>query len=147
MKRIFVSLSFMLTVGLATGFANEKMNVPDKVKEAFKKEFTGVESVNWSDLGDYQRAAFVFGGHRTEAYFNTDGELQGTVRDLLFDQLPLAVMKAIDNRFNGAGIMVIREITNIEGTSYRITFEAQHKTYRVKVDTGGNFSELTRDKN
>ena len=146
MKRIFVSLSFMLAVGLTTVFANDEINVSDKVKEAFKKEFARAESVKWSDLGDYQLATFVFGSHRMEAYFNTDGELQGSVRDLLFDQLPLAVMRSFDNRFAGADISDIREITNTEGTSYRLTVESQHKKYHVKVDTGGNFSEIVKVK-
>src|SRR5882724_5627166 len=142
MKRILVSLSLMLTVGLATAFANDETNVTEKVKEVFKKEFAGAEFVKWSDIGEYQMATFVFGGHRTEAYFNTDGELEGSVRDLLFDQLPLVVMRSLDDRFAGALIMDIREVTNTDGTSYRVSLETSQRKYHVKVEAGGNFSEI-----
>jgi hypothetical protein len=144
MKRIFVSLSLMLAVGLTTALANDEINVGDKVKESFKKEFAGAEPVKWSDLGDYQKATFVFGGHRVEAYFNADGVLEGTARDLFFDQLPLAVMRSFDKRFAGADIIDVVEVTNTEGTSYRLTLETQHKRYRVKADTGGNILEVVK---
>ena len=146
MKRIILSLSLMLAVGLTTVLANYNTPVSDLVKESFKKEFPGVESVKWSDQGDYQKATFVFTGHRSVAYFNENGELEGSARDLFFDQLPLAVMRSFDKRFDGAYFMDVLEVTNIEGTSYRLTVEKQDKRYRVKADAGGNILDVVRVK-
>jgi len=146
MKRIIVSLSLMLAVGLTTVLANYRTSVNDLVKESFKKEFPGVESVKWSDQGDYQKATFVFTGHRSVAYFNTDGELEGSARDLFFDQLPLAVMRSFDKRFAGADFFNVLEVTNIEGTSYHLTLELKNKRYRVKADAGGIILEVVKVK-
>jgi hypothetical protein len=145
MKRIFVSLSLMLAVGLTTVFANDETDVSDKVKKSFKKEFAGVESVKWKDLGDYKMASFAFNDHRVAAYFNTNGKLEGFARDILFDQLPLAVEKSFDKRFACADFIEVLEISNREGTSYLLTLEAQNKLYRVKADPGGNILQV--DKN
>ena len=146
MKKIFLSLSLMLTVGLTTALANDELNVSKQVRQSFKKEFAGAQLVKWDDLGQYLKATFVLGGHRAEAYFNTDGELEGCIRDLFYDQLPLAVMTSLDKRFAEAAILDVREITNTEGTAYRVTLEMQNKRYRVKTDPGGNITEAEKIK-
>jgi hypothetical protein len=60
MKRIFVSLSFMLAVGLTTVFAGDKTDVNSKIKESFKKEFAGAESVKWDEVENYQKLHSFF---------------------------------------------------------------------------------------
>ena len=58
--------------------------------------------------------------------------------------MPLAVMSAVDRRFAEAAIINVREITNVDGTSYRLTLEKNNKKYKIKVDTSGNISEVDR---
>jgi hypothetical protein len=144
MKRIFVSLSLLLTVGLSSAFAADKTNVDQQVKESFKKEFSGASYVEWNEIGDYFKATFIIGGHRAEAYFTKEGELAGSARDLFYDQLPLAVMTSLDKRYASAEVMDVREINNAEGTTYHVTFRVQGKQVKVKTDTGGNI--LTTEK-
>jgi len=139
MKRIFVSLSFILLVGSTAVFAGDKTDVNAKIKESFKKEFAGVESVNWDEVGNYQRAAFLFHDRPEVAFFDEDGELLGSARNVVYDQLPLAIIKSFDKRFAGAKFLEMYEISNSEGTSYGITFETQNKCYHVKVNINGNF--------
>ncbi len=146
MKRIFVCMFLILTAGLATVFANDKTNVSEKLNEAFRKEFAKAEIIKWSDIGEYHVATFILGGGRAEAYFNTDNELVGSIRELLFYELPLVVMRSLDNRFAGADIIETREITNTEGTSYRVLLETQQKKYLVKVSASGYFSEIVKEK-
>ena len=143
MKRIFLSLSFLLTVAVTTTLANP---VSEKVLQSFKKEFAGAQAVQWNDLGEYFKASFVLGERRVEAYFNTDGELQGCVRNLFYNQLPLAVMTSVDKRFAEADILDVNEITNSSGTSYQVTLEFRNKKYRIKADPGGNLAEIEKVK-
>jgi hypothetical protein len=132
----------MLTAGLATVFANDKTNVPENLKEAFKKEFANAEILKWSDFGEYHVATFILDGGRAEAYFNADNELVGSVREVAFTQLPLVVVRSLNKRFAGADVLSIREITNTEGTSYRIFLETQQKKLYAKVSYNGNASEV-----
>jgi hypothetical protein len=85
MKKIFVSLSLMVTVALtATVFAKEKFDVNDRVKESFNKEFAGATSVKWKTVKDLRAATFIFCDHAVVAYFNDEGELLGQPGRFLF---------------------------------------------------------------
>ena len=141
MKKIILSLSLLLTTGVSVVLAAAEPKTDPRVQELFKKEFAGAESVQWSTIGDYEKVSFVLGGHRAEAYFTSEGELAGSVRDLFYDQLPLAVMKAVDNRFEGAGILDVREIANSEGTSYKLIIEKKNKKYNLSLSSNGDFIE------
>ena len=146
MKKIFVSLSLMVTVGLTTVLANDNFNVNDKIKESFKKEFAGVTSVKWEKQKDFQTATFVFYDHLVIAYFNTDGELLGSARDVAFYELPMAVIKSFDKNFAGFNPTEVIEISNREGTFYRLTIEGQNKRYNIKADAGGNILDIVKIK-
>jgi len=142
MKKIILSLSLTLTVTVTALLAAPPAPVPGPgAEESFKKEFAGAESVKWSEENGIQVASFVLGGHRTEAYFSSDGELLGSIRDLFYDQLPLAVMKAVDGKFPECDIENLREVANSDGVTYRMRIELKGKKYDLVLDTSGNYIE------
>jgi len=144
MKKIIVSLSFLLTTGLLNTFAADRIEPSKQVLDEFKKEFIAAQHVSWAKQGEYDKATFLLAGRRVIAYFNAAAQFEGCVRDIFFDQLPLTVMTAVDKRFAEAGIFDVREITNSEGTSYHITLEAKNKKYRIKVGATGNIDEVEK---
>ena len=146
MKRIFVSLLFMLAVGLTTALADNKTDVNSKIKQSFKKEFTAAEFVSWDEVGNYRIARFVFHDHAAIAYFTEDGELLGSARTILFNQLPIAVIKSFEKNFDGANFIEVSEISNMEGTSYVIKAETRNKLYHVKLNANGNILDSFRIK-
>ena len=145
MKKIILSLSLLVTAGLSTVFAARDPNPDEQVLSLFKKEFTAAENVIWSRQGDYDKATFLLAGYRVVAWFNPQtAQLEGSVREIFFDQLPLSVMTAVDRRFEGAEISNVKEINNSEGTSYRILLNAKNKKYTIKVSSGGNISDVEK---
>jgi hypothetical protein len=134
----------LLTIAASTAFANGKVRKDPGVEEVFNREFSGAENVSWSRQGEYQKAIFVLGGHRVIAYFNEDNELAGCIRDIFYDQLPLIVMKAVDNKFPRAGMQEIREITNDDGTSYLVRVELNKKKYKVRITSAGNITDIEK---
>src|SRR5690349_2047647 len=130
MKRIYLSLSLVLTMAVTAANATPDP-VSKEVQESFKKEFPNSQALSWNAVGEFMRATFLLDGQRTEAYFSEDGILQGSVRYLFFSQLPLAVMKAVEKRYTEPDALDVYEITNDEGTSYRITLDSQDKRYRI----------------
>ncbi|NOT52536.1 MAG: hypothetical protein HOP10_14800 [Chitinophagaceae bacterium] len=143
MKKIFLSLSLIMTVATAS-FANDARDPDPEVKEVFKKEFPGAQSVVWSEQDGFYKATFILANHRTIAYFDRYYELVGCVRDIFYDQLPITVMKAIDKKFPTASFSEVREITNDDGTSYLLKIEEGSKKYKVKVTSEGSFTEITK---
>jgi hypothetical protein len=146
MKNLFVTLSLVLTTGIAPLLANETHGDP-RIEAIFLKQFSGAENVKWTKLEEgFEKVAFTLGDTRVEAYFTGEGELAGTVRNLFFSQLPLTVMQAVNNRFDGAIVLEVREITNVEGTSYRVVLEQKEKKYSVKMNSHGETLEVSKMK-
>jgi hypothetical protein len=146
MKKFFLSFSALLIVG-ASVFAVNPPETNPRVMEAFKKEFSSAEQVKWSIEGNYNQASFVLGGSRAIAFFDQEGQLLGSVRDILYNQLPLAIIKTLDREYNNYAVFEIRELTNQEtGTRYKIVVEGKNKKYRLTLTPDGSTEEITRIK-
>ena len=143
---MFFAIFLFLTMTAVTAFAGKSYPVNEEVKEAFKKEFPGAEVLSWDDAGDFVKAVFLLNGYRSEAYFDPEGELQVAVRNLFFNQLPLAVTKSVDKRFPDADILEVTEISRAEGTSYRIRLETTTKKYKLNLDANGQIISTERSK-
>jgi hypothetical protein len=140
MKKMFVSFSAMLIAMLS--FASPDPTTA--VLNEFKKEFAAAENVTWDKQDEFDKATFTLAGRRVVAYFNMMGLLEGSVRDLFFDQLPLAVMTAVDKRYGSSAVLDVREVSNSEGTSYRLTIETKSKKIRIRVNPDGNISIIEK---
>ena len=139
---------FILAVGFCSCFAViASAAAPDpgfRVLQEFKREFPSAESVNWSEEGEFSKASFVLAGKRIIAFFSNEGKLEGSMREIFYDQLPLSVMTAIDRKFEAHEVLRVREINNAEGTHYKIRLDAGEKKFQVRVKPDGNISEVTR---
>lgn len=144
MKKIISSTFLLLAAGLSTAIAKDDPSPDQQVLELFKKEFSAAQQVTWNKQDDYDKATFLLTGRRVVAYFNPEGQLEGCIREIFFDQLPLVVMKGIDQKFPEAEISTVREITNTEGTSYRVFLEAKNKKYSIKVGSAGYIEQVEK---
>ena len=146
MKNLIVSLAVIVTAAFIPALANGTDTDP-RAEKIFAQQFAGAQNVKWSRLDDgYLRVTFVLNGIGAESYFDRDAELVGTVRNLFYSQLPLAVLQTIGNRFGEASVIEVKEITNVEGTSYKLVFEQKNKKYRVRVDSMGAIMDLQKEK-
>jgi hypothetical protein len=139
---------FIIAVGFCSCFAViASAAAPDpgfRVLQEFRKEFPSAESVDWSEESGFSKASFVLAGKRIIAFFSKEGKLEGSMREIFYDQLPLSVMTAIDRKFEKHEVLRVREINNAEGTHYKIRLDAGKKKYQVRVKPDGNISEVTR---
>lgn len=146
MKKLLVSLLLVFTAGMTSAFGNGK-NIDPLVEKLFTREFPGAENVKWVSLEDgYQKASFTLAGIGVEAYFSPEAELAGTVRNLFYNQLPLVVIQTVNNRFAGSIVLEVREITNSEGTSYRIRMEKKEKRHDLYLNSFGEITGLKKIK-
>jgi hypothetical protein len=141
MKKTITVLSFFLTAGIALATAGDGIKENDPLTKAFQREFAGAQLLHWANAGEYKKATFLLGGHRAEAYFTALGEVIASVRDLFYDQLPLNVMKTVDKRYPTAVVHDVREISNQEGTRYKMTIEVKQKKYGLTVSPSGEITE------
>jgi hypothetical protein len=146
MKKMMSAFFLLLVAGASTVFANGEPEPGQVVLNEFKKEFSTAQNVSWTRQDEFDKATFVLAGRRVIAYFNSLGQLEGCVREIFFDQLPLAVMTAVDKRFSNAEILDVNEITNGEGTTYRVRLSLKDRKYRVKISANGNISDVEKIK-
>jgi len=147
MKKTMFFLAILFTVGLTPVKANDWPGPNDRAVETFNKEFKGAEDLRWKKEAEFQKALFFFHGHRLIAYFSEEGRLLGSARDVLFNDLPLPVIKAFEGHFAGADYRMIHEIINEEGTTYWLTLEVKGRQYHVKASTSGSLLEVQNLKN
>ena len=146
MKKIFLSLSFLVVIGLSTSFAQNASAINSFTEQAFKKEFPGAQFVKWRATSDYNIVDFVLRDHRIEAFFNKQGELLETRRDLNYNQLPLAVMKELEKSFLHANFSEIEEITNNINTKYLVRVETLKRKLKIIATPDGVVSIIERTK-
>lgn len=147
MKKNFLLLAFFVAATTMTAFAAPATSTEPTAEQVFEKQFSGAENVEWSTVADnYKKVVFTWGGHRTEAYFNSNGEFVGAIRGLFYAQLPLSLIRSLDTQFKNHTVMEVREITNEEGTNYTITLEKKDRQYKVRVSPSGHVEDLKRIK-
>ena len=135
MKKILVVLPMMLALTFAAFAGNDSEAV---AKVNFNRQFSGAEFVSWTMEHEFHKVSFVWAGHRTEAYFNKDGKFIGAVRGLFYQQLPLSVIRKVDEKYENRVILEVREITNELGTSYSVLMNWKNKRYRVRLHADGS---------
>ena len=137
-------IAFAVMVTLITTAASAGTKGEDNPALAtFQKEFKGAEDVKWSENRDVIFASFTLSDSRVIAYFSNTGELLGTARSVLFNQLPLAVVREINNRFGTAPIYDIIEYTFDGDTFYHMDIDTPTRHLKVKASSSG---EITVEK-
>jgi hypothetical protein len=137
MKRLFLAAILATAVFVAANATPDK-KVNPKTLSTFQNAFSSATDVRWTATDDVVKANFSYLGTRTEAYFNADGELIGTARNVLYSQLPMAVTKEIEKRWGPAGVYEITEYYDNEGTGYMMTVDLGKKKLQIRSTASGD---------
>ena len=132
MKRSIIVFSAILIVITATAFVGAKPG-GNPAEATFQKEFSGATNVKWTEGKDVISVSFVLSDSRIIAYFTNEGDLLGTERNVLFNQLPLAVVREINNRYGNAPIADIIEYTSGVNTFYGMYVDTPTKHLKLKI--------------
>ena len=145
MKKSIIVFSAILTVITATAFVGSKPG-GNPAEATFQKEFNGATNVKWTEGKDIISATFVLSDSRIIAYFTSEGALLGTERNVLFSQLPLAVIKEINNRYGEAPVINIIEYTSGLDTFYGMYVDTPTKELKLKITSEGDVTVEKRTK-
>ena len=139
MKRSIIAMTVVFAFISTTAFSQKKGNENFAIV-TFQKEFKGAENVKWSHDKDFITASFVLGNSGVIAYFDDSGELAGTARNILFNQLPLLVIKELNGSYPSASIYNITEYNTNSETFYTMTAETLTRQFKLKVFSNGDIS-------
>lgn len=143
MKKIMLVLGLMLSVAITSAFASE-VKVSAKVLNAFKKEFSTAQEVNWAAGDNYYKASFKYNDQNIFAYYNLDGELKAVTRYISSLQLPINLLVDLKNDFNEYWVSDLFELNNDEGTHYYITLEDADSVVKMISSNGGAWRTLNK---
>lgn len=145
MKKTFVALLAFLAVGISASFAGE-LPVDPKILSAFEKEFSFAKNVKWEVKGPFTQVNFSLNEQGIVAWYNEEAELVSTARNLLYNQLPLSVIKSLENDYADASLFGIVEINRDGETFYHIRADKKNKKLLLKATPVGNISVIKKIK-
>ena len=139
MKKFKTVLTAIVMLFASSAFAIGPENVSPKVKAAFESDFSKASGVNWEKTSDFYFASFTLNNIRVDAAYNEAGELVGTSRTILAEQMPLSVSLAIAERFDGYKLnKTAIELTYEGQTRYYVTAENSSQVVKLKCLSSGD---------
>lgn len=133
MKKILLT-AFIAVALISSAFASPAKEVNYFVSNSFKRNFPDVTNVLWDITPSYAKAAFVFRGVRTEAFYKLDGNLIGTSSAVSLDDLPISAKRSFAKKY---GSYTVKEAIKFEGddeTAYFISAETEKQKVVLKVN-------------
>ena len=141
MNKIILSIATVLMMSFSA-FASGKNNaVSQQARDAFKKDFASASNISFEQKDSYVKATFSLNGQILYAYYSNDGELQGVVRNIVSDQLPISLLTDLKKDYDGFWITDLFEISSNDQTTYYVTLENSDKKIVLK-SSGTNYWDV-----
>lgn len=131
----------------ASVFAHDGSNVNTRVKSAFQKDFAEATNVKWESKNDFYFAEFKVGNSSFSAAYNEEGERVATSRSVKLDMLPIAVLQALNSKYEGYKFAkYVTEVNFQNETNYYITIANDKKVLNLKAGANGDLTVESKRK-
>src|SRR5689334_12786268 len=138
MKKFFISVALLAGIFSYSAQAADGGKVSRLVQNSFEKEFAGANSISWEVLDhSIYEATFHYNHQTLNAFFDEDGNLVATGRDITEGALPLLVLKSVKEKYHDYTIKEIAELSTQGETSYLLTLENEKSTMIVRAYDSG----------
>jgi hypothetical protein len=130
-KLLFAAL---LTASLATSaFAKETNEVSYRVQNNFKSQFNQAQKVNWSVRSNFTKATFEDAGQKVEAFYDVNGNMIGTSRNITLNELPTGAKRTFAKSYGGYTVKEAIRFEGAEEDAYYISAENEKENVILKV--------------
>jgi hypothetical protein len=150
MKKIFLSLGIVMMMGMmmgVTAFANgDDGIVSQQARNSFKKDFSAASKVSWELKDGFVKATFYLNNQVLYAYYNTGGDLQAIVRNILSDQLPISLVTGLRRDYADYWITDLFEISANGQTTYYVTVENSDRKIVLKSEGTSDWDVFSKEK-
>ena len=145
MKKIIVTIA-VVVLGLSSSFATENSTIDPKIITAFEKEFSFAKNVKWESKEDLTQVSFLLNEQAVTAWYNSEAVLVTIARNILYAQLPISVINALEKNYPDAALFGIIEITHNNEVHYQLTAQRKNKTLLLKISPAGSITVKKRIK-
>lgn len=146
MNKLILSIATMLMMGVSAFAANNEEVVNQQALRSFKRDFANARNISWEQKETYTRATFSLNGQVLFAYYNTNGDLQAVVRNIVSDQLPISLFSDLKKGYSDYWISDLFEIAADGQTTYYITLENSEKKIVLKSQGTSFWSVFNKEK-
>jgi hypothetical protein len=144
MKKTFLSLLAFLIIATSAVTASERADVDPKILSAFQKEFSFAKNTKWEVKGNLTQVNFSLNDQGVTAWYNSDAELVTTARNILYNQLPISVIRTLEKEYPGADLFAITEVNRNNETYYQLRADGKSKKFLLKASPSGYISILKK---
>ncbi|MCH5686590.1 hypothetical protein LWM68_21435 [Niabella sp. W65] len=144
MKNLILSAAVLLTVSFSAAAAPVEPLVNEKAQKTFVTIFKDAADVTWSNAGDHYEAYFNNAGIKTRVTIDAKGNLLQTIRYYGENNLPATVRYAIKDNYKGKEVHGVTEVTNKNGTNYRIVLKDSKHYIHINANEAGDTALVSK---
>lgn len=133
MKPVFILLTIISSFISSSSFAANEPEVSRIAIASFESTFTSATEVKWTVNENYYKADFSLNGQYAAAYFDLDGVLFATTRNITSLQLPIALQASLKKDYSNYWVSELFEVSNDGGTEYYVTLETADNKLVLKA--------------
>lgn len=136
----------LLLLFITESFAGNKDSIDKYILSAFRSAFSEATNVSWEQVNGLTKASFNLNGRHLFAYFSEDARMVALGRDITYDQLPVTVAIALNNKlrqkkYDKYIIACFFEIVSDNVASYFIVLSSPGHRLVLKADANGDIVE------
>ena len=148
MKQLFIAVILFFTVSATTRANTTGHKDPTFVGiENFKHQFPDATNVSYKVKGELTEVNFIWNTMRLQAFFDLDGNLLATCRNIPTSDLSLTAQMNLKNQYPGYVTREAIEYNDANSSvSYYVTMVGPKTSYLLCVSTDGMISVFKKMK-
>ena len=146
MKKTILAMAMMLMAGLTGAFAKDDEGVSKEITSSFSKDFVSATNVSWNKQKDFIKATFTMNNQVMFAYYDENGNLIASARNILSEQLPINLLSNLKKNYGNYWISELFEMDKDGQASYYVTLENADETLILKSTSFNGWSTYKRSK-
>ncbi len=135
MKKLFIAA--LIAVSLtSTAFAAGLPKINEKAVRNFEMDYKGAKDVQWKSSASYSKVSFMLKKEKMEAFYNQQGDLIGTSRNVDLEDLPTSAKRGFAKKYAGYTVKEAIQFDGVEGTAYYISAENETQSVILEARVG-----------
>lgn len=142
MKKLLVIFTVLGLAITTSSYANDK--TPSPVLNSFQNEFKGAKDATWSTVKELYRVDFTFGDQKVSAFFDSEGNVIASSRDITELQLPILLETRLKTDFQGYEVTGLFELDNENGTTYYATVKNSKRELLIQSTYSSEWKKFSK---
>ncbi len=136
MKKMIPPAFVLLMAGMTSAFAEKGGGGNELAVKSLKRNFANAKNIQWVQSGDYLKASFSINDQVLFACYNSQGELQSVMRNIVSEQLPIGLLTNLKTGYADHWITDLYEVATNGVSTYFVTVENADEKLVLKSAPG-----------